>query len=155
VFNGLTVLSLVLCVATGVLWVCTYHRPRGLHSLSMAGGYKEVWIGSQTGSLFVQSVWTGSVTREYFEHVWLERLGFVFERQNCHSVGQVPVPRVFFELRLPHWFLIVVFAPPLVLRLMVRRRRAKDGMCQTCGYNLTGNVSGVCPECGKPIALKA
>lgn len=23
--------------------------------------------------------------------------------------------------------------------------------CENCGYNLKGNVSGVCPECGKPI----
>lgn len=23
-------------------------------------------------------------------------------------------------------------------------------ICQTCGYDLTGNVSGVCPECGAP-----
>ena len=22
------------------------------------------------------------------------------------------------------------------------------GRCRSCGYNLTGNVSGVCPECG-------
>ena len=26
------------------------------------------------------------------------------------------------------------------------------GCCQTCGYNLTGNLSGICPECGTPIA---
>ena len=25
------------------------------------------------------------------------------------------------------------------------------GHCQQCGYNLTGNVSGRCPECGKKI----
>lgn len=25
------------------------------------------------------------------------------------------------------------------------------GQCQTCGYNLTGNVSGICPECGNKI----
>ncbi|HOB73487.1 MAG TPA: SdpI family protein [Phycisphaerae bacterium] len=24
--------------------------------------------------------------------------------------------------------------------------------CETCGYNLTGNVSGTCPECGSPIS---
>ena len=24
--------------------------------------------------------------------------------------------------------------------------------CRHCGYNLTGNVSGVCPECGKPTS---
>ncbi len=28
------------------------------------------------------------------------------------------------------------------------RRRRKRGLCLTCGYNLTGNTSGVCPECG-------
>ncbi len=25
--------------------------------------------------------------------------------------------------------------------------------CESCGYNLTGNVSGVCAECGSPIAV--
>ena len=25
------------------------------------------------------------------------------------------------------------------------------GLCQTCGYDLTGNESGVCPECGETI----
>lgn len=29
-----------------------------------------------------------------------------------------------------------------------RRRRRRKGLCAQCGYNLTGNVSGVCPECG-------
>ena len=29
-----------------------------------------------------------------------------------------------------------------------RWRRRRRGECLTCGYNLTGNVSGVCPECG-------
>jgi Flp pilus assembly protein TadB len=28
-------------------------------------------------------------------------------------------------------------------------RRAEKGLCVRCGYDLTGNVSGVCPECGK------
>ena len=23
--------------------------------------------------------------------------------------------------------------------------------CSNCGYDLTGNVSGICPECGRPI----
>ena len=27
-------------------------------------------------------------------------------------------------------------------------RRQLNGQCATCGYDLTGNVSGVCPECG-------
>ena len=29
-----------------------------------------------------------------------------------------------------------------------RRRRRLKGLCLACGYDLTGNVSGRCPECG-------
>ncbi|TWT42209.1 hypothetical protein RAS1_33390 [Phycisphaerae bacterium RAS1] len=29
-----------------------------------------------------------------------------------------------------------------------RRRRGMLGLCPSCGYNLTGNLSGRCPECG-------
>lgn len=31
-----------------------------------------------------------------------------------------------------------------------RARAASKGTCSGCGYNLTGNVSGRCPECGTP-----
>lgn len=27
------------------------------------------------------------------------------------------------------------------------------GACQKCGYSLTGNTSGICPECGTPIGF--
>jgi purine-cytosine permease-like protein len=33
-------------------------------------------------------------------------------------------------------------------RERVVRRRRRGGFCRHCGYNLRGNVSGVCPECG-------
>jgi hypothetical protein len=45
----------------------------------------------------------------------------------------------------------------LIVNIFARRRLAKRldrllaGRCIGCGYDLTGNVSGVCPECGKPI----
>ena len=29
-----------------------------------------------------------------------------------------------------------------------RRRRRRGRLCRHCGYNLRGNVSGACPECG-------
>lgn len=37
------------------------------------------------------------------------------------------------------------------LSRFVRRTRYCPGRCDRCGYDLTGNVSGVCPECGKPV----
>lgn len=41
-----------------------------------------------------------------------------------------------------------------LLRSLVRKREIPTGYCQECGYNLTGNVSGVCPECGEKILPK-
>jgi hypothetical protein len=35
-----------------------------------------------------------------------------------------------------------------VLIALRRRARPRAGRCDVCGYNLTGNVSGRCPECG-------
>jgi hypothetical protein len=32
-----------------------------------------------------------------------------------------------------------------------RDRRDPVRRCAKCGYNLSGNVSGVCPECGTPV----
>jgi hypothetical protein len=32
-----------------------------------------------------------------------------------------------------------------------RRRRRRPGCCVMCGYDLTGNVSGRCPECGAEV----
>jgi hypothetical protein len=30
------------------------------------------------------------------------------------------------------------------------RSRVEGGHCRCCGYNLTGNISGICPACGTP-----
>ena len=55
----------------------------------------------------------------------------------------------------PIWFLFALFAsyPTIAfIRGPLRRwRRRRRGLCQNCGYDLTGNESGVCPECGTEI----
>ena len=38
----------------------------------------------------------------------------------------------------------------LQVRWEMRPRWRTHGHCPRCRYNLTGNVSGVCPECGTP-----
>jgi|GEM_PF-6121638 len=30
-------------------------------------------------------------------------------------------------------------------------RRIKRGFCAACGYDLRGNISGICPECGEAV----
>lgn len=38
------------------------------------------------------------------------------------------------------------------IKRVVRSRRVRNGHCNKCGYNLFGNTSGRCPECGTPLA---
>jgi hypothetical protein len=56
---------------------------------------------------------------------------------------------------VPAWFLALGFAVlPVVaaVRWGRRRRSRRTGSCVRCGYDLTGNVSGTCPECGSLAA---
>jgi hypothetical protein len=39
--------------------------------------------------------------------------------------------------------------------MLIPARRRYRGCCASCGYNLTGNTSGVCPECGTSIGRVA
>ena len=57
------------------------------------------------------------------------------------------------EVGVPLWAIGGVAAGVAVLAV-VPRRRPKSWQCPTCGYDLTANVSGVCPECGRPVAEK-
>jgi predicted RNA-binding Zn-ribbon protein involved in translation (DUF1610 family) len=69
---------------------------------------------------------------------------------DCWDCTGVPFTTV-----VPLWSFALLFMIgagiwPLVALRRVRRRR--KGRCSQCGYDLTGNVSGRCPECGSTVA---
>jgi hypothetical protein len=59
----------------------------------------------------------------------------------------------------------ILLAIPPIIRLTQKIKQARDaavresrsgrGSCPNCDYSVTGNASGVCPECGRPVAQKA
>lgn len=56
-----------------------------------------------------------------------------------------------YVLSVAHWtFASLVLTYPLVYLISAIRRRFRPGHCRHCNYDLTGNVSGICPECGNP-----
>lgn len=58
----------------------------------------------------------------------------------------------------PLWSLLLLFASYPTVTLLsgpVRRfRRRRRSQCLECSYNLTGNTSGICPECGTPCKAR-
>ena len=59
----------------------------------------------------------------------------------------------------PPWVFLALFAfyPAVVLVCHVTalnraNYRRKNSLCVECAYDLTGNVSGLCPECAHPLA---
>ncbi len=79
----------------------------------------------------------------------------------CFFLRHVPVDAAeFFHFwdvgdDFPAWVPCVLFGtyPTLAfIRGPLRRwRRRRKGLCIDCGYDLTGNVSGVCSECGSEV----
>ena len=58
------------------------------------------------------------------------------------------------DITIRFWMLVLLFGIYPAIRL-IRHRRRRSGHCPTCGYSLTGNVSGTCPECGTATDRKA
>ena len=69
---------------------------------------------------------------------WLPQLGFT-------PLGWISI--------MPLWIPFLLFTIP-TFYLWRADRRIPPGHCLKCGYNLTGNISGVCPECGEPIKTR-
>ncbi len=54
-------------------------------------------------------------------------------------------------ISIPLWILFNAIAFPTLVLWHLERRRPAKGHCPHCGYNLTGNESGKCPECSTPV----
>jgi hypothetical protein len=67
-------------------------------------------------------------------------------------------PSYSYELVAPLWTVATALSiVPLFWfwRWNIRRKRVRAGCCTRCGYDLTGNASGVCPECGAGVRSDA
>ena len=74
------------------------------------------------------------------------------DRVNDWSWDVALLPSMLFrEVWIPIWMLLV---PSVCVSWFLYRRAGRkrlNGHCPKCEYDLTGNVSGACPECGEPI----
>src|SRR4051795_1981793 len=145
-FTALAAASLALLVAVVVLWVRSY-RPTGqlgiVDSIDIRRKDPRYWVISGKGRLTlcrqVGKDWDNPL-RE------VNLLGLV------NFGGGWGDRSLLWNLVVPHWLVAVTAAvPPFVWLLVLRRirrarRRARQGLCPMCGYDLRATPDR-CPEC--------
>jgi hypothetical protein len=116
------------------------------------------WL--KNGSLEFASVYSrcgggGSHTRGHFWKNTLimwnwppESLGFVLPSSIRDPLAPALRDRKLESYVLPLWIPLLACATPAGLLWLRDSRRIAPGCCTRCGYDLTGNLSGRCPECG-------
>ena len=156
---GLAICVLIL-VAWGISirWLITYgyhvgrvQLGRGLVSVSQDNSYVRRGFPGFPGWTFHRlSSGTGN------QRSLLYLFGMQLPRTHVLiSTGGNPAVDVTRPIQLPLWLPFLLAAVPTwFLFYRDRRRRIPPGHCQRCGYNLTGNTSGICPECGEQIAAQ-
>jgi hypothetical protein len=109
------------------------------------------WVGL-VGSIMLFLLWTASY---YSFEYSLKQLRFELSGGSFAILGPMdPVPAGVqctswaTWVRIPLW--IPFFALAIPTTLLWRRPLPSAQHCESCGYDLTGNMSGICPECGEP-----
>ena len=143
-FTLASLLSLLLCLVTVVLWVRSYKT-----------WYAIDWF--RTDADIELSLYTGSVIYRIAPPNPFKDPGFSWESETVTTTtaggfGYIAQPvQVYW---FPAWLIVIVFACPIPFWLMqFWRSRRERGSCRQCGYSLTGNTSGVCPECGTALKI--
>ncbi len=152
----LLVISLVLLVGTAGVWVRSYWARMEIHWSDGDGadyraacnyGAAQMWVfrsRSRRSPRLPRGIFSFSGKASPIDKYGLTH----FKHLKCEPYVDWPgINSVSVPLWLPTAVLSItscVLARPLVRTW----RRRRYNLCLTCGYDLTGNVSGVCPECG-------
>lgn len=134
--------GLAACVAAITIWAATLRVLAGYSGMSC-----DVYVGG--GVLWINSISSKSALGwQTFDARQVSFGGRLVPEtgisRSWTSSGQLRRTRYF---NIPLWIPVLAMAVPTVW-VWRRDRRVPPGYCQSCGYNLTANVSGACPECG-------
>lgn len=135
--------GVVVCVTMAVAWAVSPRREVFFHLVRSDGSV--YWVGARKGLILL-----GGDTDPpmLLEGTW--ETGFSSSRYGIRQLRWLPKVTTMgnWVLHCPLWIPFGLIAIPTAY-VFYRDRRPPPGHCQECGYNLTGNTSGVCPECGE------
>ena len=157
IHKAVLIAHLVLGLLIVTIWALSYRSPAANEVMTAADGRTLDPVSSAGVKAFLGHRLPLVVTyrgKFHLLHEW-EFLPYFDFGPFRHIGFKPPSRRRFHLLSLPLWaplVLLPLYPSWTVVRDARRRhRRRKKGLCLQCGYDLTGNVSGVCPECGERV----
>ena len=171
----LTLLSLLLLIAVVIAWAASFGQELTLDCIlpgpafflaDVLDGHLMIWIipDVELDETFQETRRTigleglGSLGKlwrtpwSYYASPWEWSVGntFLLVGSDSRYTQALGVP-----LWIPAGLLAVLPAIRFAYMPLRSRRRRRRKQCVACGYLLIGNVSGICPECGRPFDLKS
>jgi hypothetical protein len=165
IFNALAAASLLTCLLMLGLWVRSYSTSEEILFDHMAGAGTARWsVHSTSGQLhLIHAVISEGQPLSFGWHYAraASPLSSSAKRpwNGFHAVFNITIRNrspiwIWDIVVVPQWFIAALFAIAPSIWL-IRRLRATShpppGLCKSCNYDLTGNTSGTCPECGMRI----
>jgi len=158
----------MLCAAMAALWVRSYWRDSSLDfcsrshrlSLRIVRGHVafEVFTPEEPFEMdergFFNTSFADSGGGSDLE--WMISSNLSGHKSNLGGIGfSLSRETVGFDVQqaavVPAWFVIAICAILPTWRMVRAFSPSNELVCPHCSYNLTGNTSGVCPECGRQI----
>ena len=121
-------------------------------AVGAVGGYAFVFHASSTDQRNLRSTSAYWKRYEFGARFFQTHRAFAWKRRVERWLGVlITIDEVFIPLGLP-FVLLATYPTIAFIRGPLRRwRRRRRGLCVNCAYDLTGNVTGVCSECGTKI----
>jgi hypothetical protein len=135
-FHSWTLRTRFLCLLSGLIGICF------IISCFLTRGYMA------NGALF--AFHHGSVSLIFLPGIrhagWIEISGATANYQWWPGMERDKLGSII-GIWVPLW---IPFLAAVLTTILSQLLRSKDKVlrCNTCGYNLTGNTTGICPECG-------
>ena len=130
--------GLVVCVVTIVAWGVSLYRSvtyMGSGGLLVGLGWSELGFCWFSIDPLPEPGWD---VRIISQRIW-------------HWMPHYRTTPGFSVIAIPLWIPLLAIAIPTAW-LWRRDRRNPPGCCARCGYDLTGNVTGKCSECGTKVS---
>ncbi len=150
----LAIASLAILPLSATAWYRSHTKPYW-HRFDLTL-YKSIWLTLENGVCDMEVLSMPTKVASKSEFVASVELGKrppkdAF-RLTTHTHGKgYRTTAVAFPLSLSTIALALFGTIPFAFGPAKRWRRKRNGWCVDCGYNLSGNRSGRCPECGMQI----